>query len=99
MFFLTKTKDSLERGVYATKDDDGTTVVQFFECKDDAVTYNELLSAVGYELEVSETPDETVDKLCEALGHAYTIAEEGDIVVPRLETLQDSIGSFFSDNF
>ena len=95
MYFLTKSKDSIDRGVYATRDDDGTTVVQFFENRDDAVTYNELLSAVGYELQVSETPDETVDKLCEALGHAYTIAEAGDIVVPRLETLHDSIGSFF----
>ena len=95
MFFLTKTKDSIDRGVYATKDGDGTTVVQFFVNKDDAVTYNEHLNAVGYELEVSETPDETVDKLCEVMGHAYTIAEPGDIVLPRLETLTDAVESFF----
>ncbi len=95
MFYLTKVENSLESGVYATKDDDGTTVVQFFVDKDDAVTYNEHLTAVGYELTISEAPDEHVDKMCEVLGHAYTIAEPGDIVVPRMETLADAFESFF----
>ena len=95
MYFLTKTVDSIEQGVYATRDEDGTTIVQFFVDKDDATTYNEHLTAVGYDLVISEAPDETVDKLCEALGHAYTIAEPGDIVIPRLETLQHVIGEFF----
>ena len=95
MYFLSKETNNIEGGIYATKDDDGTTMVQFFVDKDDAVMYNEQLQAVGYELKVSETPDETVDKLCEALGYAYSIVEPGDIVVPRLEILQDMLGQFF----
>lgn len=95
MFFLTKKSGEIQSGVYATKDDDGTTCVQFFINKDDAILYNQQLEAVGYELEISEAPDDQVDKMCEVLGHAYTIAEPGDIVVPRLETLQDVIGDFF----
>lgn len=95
MYLLTKTQDDIQSGVYATKDDDGTTCVQFFVDKDDAITYNELLTAVGYELCISEAPDEHIDKLCEALGHAYTVAEPGDIVVPRMETFQDALGKLF----
>ena len=96
MYFLTKKSNDVGSGVYATKDDDGTTVVQFFVDKDDAITYNEHLGAVGYELEISEAPDDKVDNMCEVLGYAYTIAESGDIIVPRLETLQDVIGEFFN---
>jgi hypothetical protein len=96
MFYLTRIENDMESGVYATKDDDGTTVVQFFVDKDDAVTYNDQLTAVGYNLSISEAPDEHVDKMCEVLGHAYTVAEPGDIVIPRMETLQDVLGSFFS---
>ena len=90
MYYLTRQENDVSNGVYATKDDDGTTVIQFFVDKDDAITYNELLTAVGYELHVTETPDESVDKLCDLLGYAYTIAEPGEVVVPRTETLIDS---------
>lgn len=95
MYLLTREEDDFESGVYATKDEDGTTIIQLFVNKDDAVTYNDHLSAVGYELSVSETPDATVDKICEALGYAYSIAEPGDVIIPRLETLQATIGSLF----
>ena len=95
MYFLTKLENSVESGVYATKDDDGTTCVQLFVNKDEAVMYNDQLASVGYELQISEAPDEHIDKMCEALGYAYTVAEPGDIVIPRLEILQDTIGSFF----
>ena len=96
MYFLTTIQDSIESGVYATRDEDGTTIVQFFVDKDDATCYNEQLSAVGYELEVSEAPDDAVDKLCDVLGHAYTIAEPGEIVIPKLEILQDTLTNLFS---
>ena len=95
MYFLTRQKDSMDNGVYATKDDDGTTVIQFFVNRDDATTYNTQLSAVGYDLEVSETPDEAVEKLSEALGYAYTVVEPGEIVIPRLETLQHVLDDLF----
>ena len=96
MYFLTQEEDSIESGVYATRDEDGTTIVQFFVDKDDATCYNEQLNAVGYELAVSEAPDDAVDKLCDVLGHAYTIAEPGEIIIPKLEILQDTLTNLFS---
>ena len=95
MYYLTRQEDDAANGVYATKYDDGSTIIQFFVEKDDATTYNTQLNAVGYDLVVSETPDETVEKLSEALGYAYTVVEPGEIVIPRLETLQDTMESFF----
>jgi hypothetical protein len=91
MFILTKDQGDIESGAYATMDNDGVTIVQFFVDKDDALTYNEQLKAVGYDLHVTETPDDSVDKLCDLLGYAYTIAEPGEIVVPRTETLLDDL--------
>lgn len=87
MFMLTRKKDDIESGTYATKSEDGSTIVQFFVDKDDAVCYNDQLTAVGYDLQITETPDEAVDKLCEALGYAYTVVEPGQIVIPKMETI------------
>jgi len=92
MFMLTKNEDDLEGGAYATHDSDGVTVIQFFVDKDDAISYNVQLEAVGYKLSVTETPDDSVDKLCDLLGYAYTIVEPGEIIVPRTETLFDELG-------
>ena len=55
--------------------------------KDDAVWYNDHLTAVGYDLQITEAPDEAVDKLCEALGYAYTVVEPGQVVIPKMETI------------
>ena len=91
MFMLTRSKDDLESGAYATLDQDGTTIVQFFVDKDDAMTYNVQLTAVGYELHVTETPDDHIDKLCDMLGYAYSVVEPGDLIVPRTETLLEDL--------
>lgn len=91
MFILTRQKNSIESGTYATKDTDGTTVVQFFVDKDDAVCYNEQLRAVDYDLEITEIPDEAIDKMCEAMGYAYTVVEPGEVIFPRLENLEKFI--------
>ena len=77
---------------YATHDADGVTIIQFFVDKDDAIRYNIQLEAVGYQLSVTETPDESVDKLCDLLGYAYTVVEPGEIIVPRTETLFNDLG-------
>ena len=89
MFVLTQEEGSFESGTYATYDVDGITMVQFFVDKDDAMTYNEQLAAIGYDLSVTETPDESIDKLCDLLGYAYTIVEPGEVVIPRFETMTD----------
>ena len=89
MFILTKQPDDIESGAFASCDDEGHTIVQFFVDKDDAVTYNTYLEALDQHLYVSEAQDEMVDKMCDALGEAYTVVEPGEIVFPRLETLEE----------
>ena len=89
MFFLTKRKDDIASGTFATIDADGTRVIQFFVDKDDAITYNTYLEALDQHLHITETSPELVDKMCDALGEAYTIVEPGEIVIPRLETLEN----------
>ncbi len=91
MYILTKEENSLESGTYATYDADGITIVQFFVDKDDAITYNTQLNAVGFELHVTKTPDDNIDKLCDLIGHAYTVVEPGDIVLPRIETMTTNL--------
>lgn len=91
MYILTQEKNDIESGTYATYDSDGVTIVQFFVDKDDAITYNELLTAAGYKLHVTQTPDDNIDKLCDVLGHAYSVVEPGEVVVPRFETLTNDL--------
>ena len=87
MFALTRAEGSLRDGAYATYGPDGSTVVQFFVNEDDAIRYNVLLEALSDEsLFVTEVKDEEqVNRLCELLGYAYSIAEPGDLLIPRLE--------------
>ena len=94
MYLLTRHEDDLESGAYASVDDEGTPIVQFFESKDDAITYKTHLEALDQELHVSEAPDDMFDKFCHVLGHAYTVVEAGEIVIPRIETMQHSISIF-----
>ena len=86
MFVLTKQDNNIESGAFATIDTDGITVIQFFIDKDDAVTYNTHLGAIGFELGITELKDESVDKLCDALGYAYSIVEPGEVMIPKVET-------------
>ena len=88
MYLLTKNAGDIESGAYASVDDDGTPIVQFFVNKDDAITYNTMLEAIGQEIGITEIDEEMLQKFCGALGHAYTVVDEGEIVIPRIETLQ-----------
>lgn len=87
MFLLTKDKDEIQSGAYATMNTKGEVIVQFFVDKDDAICYNVQLEALGENLFVTETQNENIDRLCQVLGYAYTIIQPGEVVVPRLETL------------
>ena len=91
MYLLTKQKGDIDSGAYATLDNDGTTIVQFFVDKDDAITYNTLLEAIGEDLHITETKDDNIDKLCDVMGFAYSIVEPGEVVYPRVETLQSEL--------
>ena len=87
MYLLTKEEGSMESGVYASVDDDGEAIVQFFVDKDDAIMYNTMLEAIDQHICITEVDSEMVDKFCGAMGHAYTVAEEGELIIPRIETL------------
>ncbi len=87
MYLLTKSKGNLESGAYASVDEDGTPIVQFFVNKDDAIMYNTLLEALDQDIHVTEIDSDFVDKFCGVLGHAYTVVDDGDFVIPKLETL------------
>lgn len=91
MFILTKRADDIESGAFASCDDEGETIVQFFVDRDDAMTYNTHLEALGQELHVTETKMDDADKLCALLGYAYTVVEPGEIVIPRVETSQNDL--------
>jgi len=86
MYMLTKELDNIESGTFASVDNNGRAIIQFFVDKDDAVMYNTQLEAIGQELHITETDSEAVDKMCSILGYAYTIVEPGDFVIPRIET-------------
>ena len=87
MYLLTKIKGDLESGAYASVDDEGTPIVQFFVDKDDAILYNTQLEALDTDAHVTEIDSDFVDKFCGVLGHAYTIVDEGEFVIPKLETI------------
>ena len=92
MYLLTKAPDSLQEGAYATLDVDGATVIQFFVNKEDAESYNNQLEALGQGLHVTELKNaDNIDKICEYLGYAYSVVEPGQIVFPRLETINDQL--------
>ena len=91
MYLLTKEEGNIESGTFASIDDDGTPIVQFFVSRDDATTYATMLEAIGQEIKVTEIDGELLDRFCGALGHAYSIADEGEMVIPRVETIQHSL--------
>ena len=91
MFLITRKQDDIESGAYASVDNDGGAIIQFFVDKDDAITYTTHLEALGESLCVTDAGTDDVDKLCGILGYPYTIVEPGEIVIPRLETLQHDV--------
>ena len=91
MYLLTREEDDIDSGAYASIDDDRVPIVQFFVDKDDAIMYNVHLEALGHDLHVTETTNDVVDKICGIHGHAYTIVQPGELVIPRFETLQHEL--------
>lgn len=92
MYFLTKEKDDISSGTWATIDVDGIPCIQFFKNKDDAEFYQTQLEALDAYLQISELPDEHVDMMCDTIGLAYSVVEPGEIVYPKLETFQVAFG-------
>ena len=88
MYLLTRKKDRIDSGVYASVDDEGTPIVQFFVDRDDAMMYNTQLEALDQDICVTEIDDDMLEKFCNVTGHAYSIVDEGEFVIPKLETLE-----------
>ena len=88
MYLLTKIQGKVDSGVYASVDDEGTAIVQFFVEKDDAISYNTMLEALDQDIHVTEIDEDMTEKLCSVLGNAYTVIESGDVVIPKMEALQ-----------
>lgn len=86
MFILTRKENDIESGAFASPDKEGNPVVQFFVDKDDAITYNTHLEAIGQRLQITETDTDSVDKMCSVLGYAYSIVNPGEIILPIEET-------------
>ena len=91
MYLLTRREGEIDSGVYASLDEDGTSVVQFFVDKDDAIMYNTMLEAVDQNICVTEIEDDMIEKFCSVMGHAYSVVDEGEFVIPKLETLEHVI--------
>ena len=91
MYILTKKEGDLESGAYASVDDDGTPIVQFFMNKDDAIMYNTQLEALDQDIAVTEIDADAYEKFCSVIGHAYTVIEEGELAIPKLETMTHSM--------
>ena len=91
MYLLTRREGEVDSGVYASVDEDGTPIVQFFVEKDAAVMYNTMLEALDQNICVTEIEDDMLEKFCSVLGHAYSVVDEGEFVIPKLETLEHVI--------
>jgi len=81
MFILT---DKNTGGVYAVSNKDQIKTVQVFEQEDDAVRYNDLLQADGYDedLEVMEVDPAIVAANCGKYNYYYTIIGKDEFVIP-----------------
>ena len=92
VFVITNDKTDPTAGMYATTDNEGNTIIQLFLDKDDAISYNVHLEAIGQQLHVVGIEDgDSIRHLCEMMGHGSTTIKKGDVVVPRIETLQTDL--------
>jgi hypothetical protein len=46
-----------------------------------------MLEAIDQNISVTEIDEIYLDKFCSVMGHAYTVVDEGEFVIPKLETL------------
>lgn len=81
MYILT---DKNTGGVYAVFNKDRIKTVQVFESEEDAVRYNDLLMADGYEeeLEILEVDANIVAANCGRYDYYYTIISKDEFVIP-----------------
>jgi hypothetical protein len=50
-----------------------------------------MLEALDQNICVTEIEDDMIEKFCSVMGHAYSVVDEGEFVIPKLETLEHVI--------
>ena len=89
--FLLASKNSTPQGAYAVQDQNGESVLFFFEEEDDADRYAMLLQAQeDRSLSVIEIEEGLAFRTCKMYNYRYAVIKPEDIVIPP-KKLDDNI--------
>ena len=81
--FLLASKNSSPQGAYAVQDQNGESVLFFFEEEDDADRYAMLLQAQeDRSLSVIEVEEALAIRTCKMYNYRYAVIKSEDIVIP-----------------
>jgi hypothetical protein len=81
--FLLASKNSTPQGAYAVQDQNGESVLFFFEEEDDADRYAMLLHAQeDRSLSVIEIEEGLAFRTCKLYNYRYAVIKSEDIVIP-----------------
>ena len=81
--FLLASKNSTPQGAYAVQDQNGESVLFFFEEEDDADRYAMLLQVEqNRSLSVVEIEDALAIRTCKMYNYRYAVIKPEDIVIP-----------------
>ena len=81
--FLLASKNSSPQGAYAVQDQNGESVLFFFEEEDDADRYAMLLQAQeDRSLSVIEIEEGLAFRTCKRYNYRYAVIKSEDIVIP-----------------
>ena len=81
--FLLASKNSTPQGAYAVQDQNGESVLFFFEEEDDADRYAMLLQAQeDRSLSVIEIEEGLAIRTCKMYNYRYAVIKSEDIVIP-----------------
>ena len=84
--FLLASKNSSPQGAYAVQDQNGESVLFFFEEEDDADRYAMLLQAQeDRSLSVIEIEEALAIRTCKMYNYRYAVIKPEDIVIPPID--------------
>ena len=84
--FILASKNSAEQGAYAVQDQNGESVLFFFEEEDDADRYAMLLQAQeDRSLSVIEIEEALAIRTCKMYNYRYAVIKPEDIVIPPID--------------
>ena len=84
--FLLASKNSTPQGAYAVQDQNGESVLFFFEEEDDADRYAMLLQAQeDRSLSVIEIEEALAIRTCKMYNYRYAVIKPEDIVIPPID--------------